>query len=98
MKNQLKKYLLRNYARIHNIFASKNNRLEFYFFFSRKQDDGNFDYDKPKNKNYFKGSEYSEMCSIFKRYEHLDNKRGWSNWDDAILLGMGNHNDIAFNK
>lgn len=90
--------LYRLYARLYNFFTKKNN-LTHYFFYSYKQhctDFGIIPYEITYK--YFKNKPYTEMVSIFEKYDHCNNDYSWNNWDDAKLLGLGNINDIKIIK
>jgi hypothetical protein len=67
----------------------RKNKITHLFFWSKKQDTlskeaGWFDM-RPKKDTYIKGKKYSEMREI---------GRGYSNWGDAIIVGIGGYSDV----
>jgi hypothetical protein len=89
---------LQAWAFISNPF--RKNKITHLFFYSNDQDgviEGMFyspyspywSYMEPKPDTYIKGRKYSEMREIGK---------GFSNWEDAVIVGVGGHSDVRLNK
>lgn len=76
-------------SKICRLFGYK--KITHAFYYNHKQKNINYDWVYGIEKtsiNKFKGKEYTEM----KEFNY-----GWSNWDDAILIGIGTYSDITIN-
>jgi len=82
---------LQLWALITNHF--RKNRATHVFYFSEKQlhcCDGFFKFDRMPNPDVrFKGKPYTEMREF---------KHGFSNWDDAKIVGIGGYSDVRWGE
>jgi hypothetical protein len=81
-------FLLKSFSYTVNLFIKK--KYTHLFFYSEQQDKIGLNvYPYEKHITYVNGIEYSEMREIGK---------GFSNWDDAKIVGIGSYKDITYNN
>lgn len=85
--NQLTKKIFIDNSNI--LSEIRDEEITHMFFYSEKQKEKlnrlRIIFPYTYTKSLFKNQEYTEMREI---------KHGWSYWDDAILIGFGNINDV----
>jgi hypothetical protein len=81
------------YVRAYLIHLRTGKEITHVFYFSKKQDEVGYgwiarnDNIKSPRTCTFRGVPYSEMREL---------KYGWSNWEDARIVGFGSDNDVVF--